>query len=493
MRTLLAVTLLLAAYLLLAVGTATTKPPIMDEGWYADPAYNLVAGRGMGTTVLEPHGPRHQGLADHTYWVMPLHIVTQAVLYRVVGEGLLTLRLLSVFWGLVLLGSLFQVLVRLGARDGPALLGVALTAVCAPLVPVMSVGRTDVMCAGLGMAGLATFLSLRDRGLGGALLAAQSLVVASGLTHPMGLAYQVGLFLLVIRLDRGRLQWGHLAAVLGPCLVGGGLWALYILEAPRDFLAQFLTSAEGRAGGALAPWQAVRGEVHRLAEAFGLGVSHGGLGRLRAVHLGFISAGLFIGIADRSLRRSPPVSALLGLAGAAAAILLLVEGAKQGWYLVHLLPLWHGVVALVVAGEWKSGRIPRALLAGVTVVVLLINLAGSAYLVWRNDRATSFQPVVDYLRGQLREGDEVIAGAEFGFDLGFSRIRDDYRLGALSGRRPRFIVLDGVYAGHIAEFEASEPSVHAHIRRLMDQECQWVFHNDRYRVCEPSPAASPAR
>jgi len=481
------VLLLGTGYLLLTVGTAATKPPMMDEGWYADPARNLVEGRGMGTTVLEPHGPRHQGLAEHTYWVMPAHIVTQAALYRVMGEGLLPQRLLSVFWGLVLLGSLYQVLVRLEARRGPALLAVALTGVCVQLVPVMSVGRTDAMCAGLGMAGLAAYLSLRDRGLGRALLAAQTLIAASGLTHPMGLCYQAGLVLLVLHFDRSRLRWRHLVAVLGPCLLAGSLWAAYALEAPQDFLAQFGTSVRGRSGGALSPWQALSGELHRFAEAFGLGASQGGPGRIRAAHLVFISAGLIVALAAGSLRRTAPVAALLRLGAAAAATLLLVEGSKQGWYLIHLLPLWHGVVGLALAWVWESRRFSRALLAASTGAVLLANAGASAYLIRRNDRAATFQPVIEFLQAALRPGDRVIAGAEFGFDLGFSRVRDDYRLGALSGARPRFIILDEVYAGHIAEFQASEPAVYAHARRVLDQECRWAFENNRYRVCELPP------
>src|SRR4029079_4910262 len=96
-------------YVLLGSGSALTRLPICDEGWYANPAFNLSAGRSMGTTVLESAGTPLHGLDRHTYWVMPLYIVGEASVYELFGAGLLQTRLFSLAWGLVLFLSLFVV------------------------------------------------------------------------------------------------------------------------------------------------------------------------------------------------------------------------------------------------------------------------------------------------------------------------------------------------------------------------------------------------
>ena len=47
-------------YLLLTAGTAASKRPWSDEGWFASPAYNLITNGHMGTSVLESVEPRGQ-------------------------------------------------------------------------------------------------------------------------------------------------------------------------------------------------------------------------------------------------------------------------------------------------------------------------------------------------------------------------------------------------------------------------------------------------
>ena len=78
-------------YLLLGTASAMTKLPVCDEAWYANPAINLSAGRPMATTVLESAGTPLRGLDRHTYWVMPLYIVSQAAVDELFGPGLLNL------------------------------------------------------------------------------------------------------------------------------------------------------------------------------------------------------------------------------------------------------------------------------------------------------------------------------------------------------------------------------------------------------------------
>ena len=87
--------------------------PWQDEGWFASPAYNLLHHGHMGTTTLDPHGyilrQEFKGLARHTYWVLPAHLLAQAGWYAALGFGLLQMRLLSTLWSLLIVVSLFAI------------------------------------------------------------------------------------------------------------------------------------------------------------------------------------------------------------------------------------------------------------------------------------------------------------------------------------------------------------------------------------------------
>src|SRR6185295_9082725 len=91
-----------ALFLFLAFASAYTRRPWCDEAWFADPAFNLLTKGTMGTTVLEPSGHyRHPiGIQQHTYWIMPLHILLQTAWYKMAGFSLGSLRTLSILFGL---------------------------------------------------------------------------------------------------------------------------------------------------------------------------------------------------------------------------------------------------------------------------------------------------------------------------------------------------------------------------------------------------------
>jgi hypothetical protein len=148
-------------YLLLGTGSAMTKLPVCDEAWYANPAINLSAGRPMATTVLESAGTPLRGLDRHTYWVMPLYIVSQAAVDEMFGPGLLRARLISVASGLLILIAWFVILRRLFESEYVAL-GVFRRRRLRKSVG--STGRSDMLCAGLGSAG-SPRLGIRWRGL----------------------------------------------------------------------------------------------------------------------------------------------------------------------------------------------------------------------------------------------------------------------------------------------------------------------------------------
>src|SRR2546422_848668 len=156
-----------AAYLIIAVGTAARKSPWPDEGWLSNPAFNLLTNGRMGTPVLEPAGTGLfvlPGIERYTYWVMPLYLLVQAGWYELAGFGVFQMRLLSTAWGLIALIAWNVTLSRL-LDPRKAVFAIVLLATDYTFALNASTGRMDMMSASLGALAFAAYLVVRERSL----------------------------------------------------------------------------------------------------------------------------------------------------------------------------------------------------------------------------------------------------------------------------------------------------------------------------------------
>src|SRR5207248_386185 len=123
--------------------------------------------------------------------------------------------------------------------------------------------------------GLALFLKYRERNFNQAIFLSNLFVAASGLTHPLGILYLAALIFLVLYFDGTKvLGFKPLLVSAVPYLVGGAAWGMYILEDPKDFVAQFSMCL--RAGGRMSAWSAPFHSLwtelmERYLRSFGLG------------------------------------------------------------------------------------------------------------------------------------------------------------------------------------------------------------------------------
>lgn len=468
-------------YVLLGSGSALTRLPICDEGWYANPAFNLSAGRSMGTTVLESAGTPLHGLERHTYWVMPLYIVGEASMYELFGAGLLQTRLFSLAWGLVVLASWFVILRALFEEKYVALVGVFVMAVDSYMIAVGSTGRSDMMCAGLGSAGLAAYLRLRSWNLFMALFVSNALVAASGMTHPNGVLYLASLTFLILYCDRRNIGWTHAGAAAAPYLVGAAMWSTYILQNPADFIAQFGSNARTRTSGITSPWAVIRGEALRYVNAYGLGSQSSGLARIKIVMLVTYLAGILGVLANPFLRRQPPPRVLLLMTGITFALMVVVEGAKQDWYLVHIIPLFAALLAVWVVQCLNDRVLPASVVGFGMAAFAFVNVGLVGWLAHRTDYQAKYMPVVEFLRTAPNEHARIIGSAELGFEVGFDRVNDDTRLGFYSRKTPDLIVVEQIYDGWFRKHEVREPDVYRHVRTTLAA-ARKVFDNGQYRV-----------
>ena len=297
----------------------------------------------------------------------------------------------------------------------------------------------------------------------------------SGLTHPLGLLYFFGLCFLMMHYDGRRvLRAQPLIACAVPYAIGAAGWGWYILQNPSDFVHQFVFGlGVGDRGSTLhTPWKALWSEINdRYLRAFGLrGHSPGSSGPifLKGLVLLAYICGVAGSISIPSIRRSPAFRPLMGLTAIFFILMTLVEGQRLSVYLVHMIPLYSALLALVVYQVVSQRIVPRAL-AGIAVAGLVSLQLGGIVLQIRNDPYhKTFVPPMQFVRSQVPPGELVMGGSHLGFALGLDgQLVDDNTLGYRTGRTPDWVVVEEHYEQNFASIQASDPAAYANIQRVL--------------------------
>ncbi len=363
---------ILGLYLVLGAVRAVTRPIMTNEAWFASPALTLVSKGYMGTTILEDSGTWFEGIDRYTYWVPPLHLLLQALWYKLFGFGLLTLRSISVLSGAAVLLAWYTIVSAPSGNRAAGLLAAGIGAIDPRLLNLAALGRMDMLCAALGSGALAVYLHFREKSLIRATLLAHVLAAASCLTHFLGGLYVAGLLIFMLYFDRNRIGKKEIALSLLPYAVGLAGWGAYALQAPSLFLAQFFgnvsgMSAEvfgrGRWSGLAAPFTAViREYLVRYADNFG---SHAPTlpQRLPLFALLVYTAAAVWCLAWPPCRRHLGYRALLLYSAFVYLSMALLDGLKNSFYLAHTLPLCASLVAVCavtyIGGAHAERRVAR--------------------------------------------------------------------------------------------------------------------------------------
>jgi len=479
------------ASLALAFGSAFTKSPWSDEAWFAQAGLNLATRGEMTTPVLETTGTNFKGLERHTYWVMPLHLVTQAGWYKIFGFSLFSMRALSALFGVLALFAWYVVVKSLTGNRKVALLTFVLLAFDYIFVMAASFGRGDMMSMSLGASGLAAYLYWRERNFARAVLVSQTLIAACGLTHPNGgVAFFFGLLFLTLYFDRARLNWRHLGLAAIPYAVGAIGWGAYIMQAPSDFVAQFTANAStgGRMSGLTSPFSAIKNEITlRYLTAFGLGGHSPGTSGPVWVK-SFVLLAYVVALAGclsvRSLRIHRGYRALLILTGIFFLVLTFFDGQKLSFYLVHIVPLYTALLAAFIYWCYSTRFFPAWALALAVCGLLAIQTGGIFYRMKLDAYGSSYMSAVNFLKANSNADTTVMGSAVLGFEFGYERVLDDVRFGFRTGKRPDYLVVNDVYADSIRHYRAGGEGAELarHMNNLLTREYELVYDKNLYQI-----------
>ena len=485
----------LALYLALTIGTALTDIPGTDEGFFANPAFNLLTKGRLSTTILETYATPFKGMDRHTYWIMPLQPVALSIWYRVFGFSVLSTRSLSIVWGLVALVSWFVIVRSLFKRTWLALLVLALLACDYIFIVCSASGRMDIMSSTLGFAGFASYLALRERRLIWAILVSQSLIVMSGLTHPMGILPFFGLLFLSLYFDRRRIGLKHVAVALIPYVVGGAAWGSYILQDPSSFYSQFFANATmgsdentgSRFVGLFSPLQGLKLELsQRYFANFGFGRRDTTSSHIKILFLVLYAVGVLGSLLMREIRRTANYTVLLVMTLIYFIGLTVVDSQKNYYYLVHIVPFYLTMCALFIAWCWSRPKLIGKVAAVALCAIGLVEIAGLAYRIKRDNYRNSYQPAAAFLKQNATPQSSITTNPGVAFGLGFpENIFHDPLFGYNTKRKYDFIVIDPETAYAIdrsQERDALGKEVHDYTMQLLANDYNLVYDHRNYAI-----------
>lgn len=476
-------------FLVLAVGSSWTNRPQIDEAMFASPAYNLATKGHFGTTVLEMEGSPLTRINERTYWVMPLFLLNVSASFKALGMSLFTMRLVSVFWGLILLIAWYFITLKLSNNRITALLCLFLLAGNYTVLDTASLGRMDIMSASLGFSALAVYLGLRGRNLLWAVFLSHCLVAASGLTHPNGIFAFFGLIFTIVYLDFRRLNLKLALVALLPYLVGGTAFGLWVLQDTEAFKTQFIDNAlmSGRMRSASSPLMGIMREfTEKYPHAYGLGANSGG--HSGPIYLkSLILIGYIVGILGvlftKSLRQTRNYFLLLVLTLIYFVVMALIDGQKQTPYLIHIIPFYCALLAIWLESAWQKRFVPRFLLIGFVGALMALQIGGMALRIRQNTYGNVYLPTIEYLKANASENEKIMGSATLGFELGFTEnLIGDPRFGYATGKRPRLLVFDDESYNSWQESREFYPELYEYIPRLLNEEYQLAYENPAFKV-----------
>jgi 4-amino-4-deoxy-L-arabinose transferase-like glycosyltransferase len=476
---------ILLVYSALSAGTAHALRPWVDEGWHGAPAWSLAFRGYMGTPSFVDSTLKD--ISRYTYWIMPLYPLAQAVWYRVFSFSLESMRAFSIFCGLLGLLAWTLVFRRLTRDTAGALLFMALMACDYISLTGAATGRPEAMAFALQAGAFAAYLHWRERNLRLAILISQTLVVASGLTHPNGgMLSFLGALWLIVYFDRMRIRLTHAVLAAVPYAIGALGWGAYIAQDPSGFASQYGSQIAMRSHVLFAPWQALRDElVRRYLTNMGLaGHSPGSTGPHYLKSLVFAAYAVSVAgmLAIPSLRAKTAARVLLGWITVYFVFYTFFEGTKASYYLMYFVyPL---TAAVVLVARWCWQHYPRAhpVVALGLAALFVVQTGGALYRIRRDAYHKEYLPAVAYLQAHAKPGDLIMGSHELGFSLGFrDGFVDDHLLGVETGRRASLILLEEIYQGRLDTLQLKQPEEFAKVRERL-AEYQVIYDDKNYQV-----------
>ena len=471
-------------YLAILLANLLTRIPWADEAYVANPAWNLASHGFMGTTCIEMTRSHWTRIDQHTYNTFPVGILNLAFGYKLFGFSLVTTRLPSVLWALILLYAIYRFLIALDASPAQAALSVFLLAVDYNFMIAATFARLDMMYAALGFSALAVYAVLRPRHPATAVLASCSLAALALFTHPNGLIFIPALLVVELLGFPISIPWKTAALAVVPFAIGTACWLAYVAQDFSGALDQLHSNSyPGRLTGFLHPFAAIRDEiVDRFLTAYGLTLGAHPSGPVRArglVMLAYVSAAI-LAVSIQQIRNARATRITLITLALFTAYLTFCDSTRFVYYMMLVTPLYGMLLASMLTYFWNQQK--RAAVATIALCLAVLQIGGVGYRAFQNPYRNNFLPAILFLQAHASQADLVFADSAFSSRYGFDRnSKEEITLGYRSGVEPSYIVVDTEMASNMKGWKDKEPAIYAYmVRRL--QTYARIYNSPSYQI-----------
>jgi hypothetical protein len=310
------------------------------------------------------------------------------------------------------------------------------------------------------------------------------------MTHPIGGLYYLCLAMLILALDRRRLNIRIMACGAAPVAAGAAIFTTYILQDFAAFLEQMratiIVNANSFPSRGLSSVYVIRMlqlEVrHRYIEPFGLGQGAGSIQRLKIIVLAAYVTGivgnLFFGEAGNRKGRI-----LLGLMPLIAAVYMgLVSPSKFFYYLAHVTAFCAASFGVFLCSLSFSPGVNRLLATAGVLVVGCLGVGGTVFQISQNPYHRIYLPVINAIRRNSTPGSIIIGPGELWFALEPDRyIINDFNLGYLSKSVPDVFVMNDLFRNLHEAARTGDRSRYDAVERLLKTSRE-IYRNADYSV-----------
>jgi hypothetical protein len=141
---------------------------------------------------------------------------------------------------------------------------------------------------------------------------------------------------------------------------------------------------------------------------------------------------------------------------------------------------------------WRRQRyVVRGALVTAALLLAGINAGGIGYIAKTDAYHKQYLTVISYLQSHVANNHLMIGPGILGFGLLFPpNLLDDFRLGALNGETPEWIVVNDWYKDWFLGLKASEPAVYTFVVNRLATEYVLVYTHATFDIYRRKKASS---
>ena len=460
-------------FLILGTSLVFTNRPITDESWHASTAVNLLREGVMRNTNFISWGDIGPSMYS------PLFLFNEALVIKIFGISLFTIRFLSLFWGLMGLIAIIFLLKKIINNKIVLFLSLLLVSTDMFFLKSSSTARMDIMSASLTLIAITLYLYLREKKFTLAVFLSNLFICLSGLSHFNGILGLIALIFLIIYLDRKKINLKIILIAIIPYFIGGIFYGIYIFKNYDFFVNQFNNAVKPNIT-TINLLKLIHDEfIYRYLYAYGLSPEQSSIFsiiKLPVIIFYFICLIIFpIFVKEKDKKIFWWILLFYFI------VFTLEPIYKTESYICWITPFFI-ISASLIFDKFNVKRALKIIFIFCFIAILIISVSRTVYSINRNDYQNKYISDLKQFNEKYYNGGKIYGPGEITFYYGFNDniIQDDYTLGFYTGILPEYIATSSDYEETFENFKTVNVEIYNHIKDTMGRKYIKIFEGNYF-------------